>query len=234
MPDHPTSRPMEDPLEFLPRALTKLYSMWVSRFYPFASIGRGVSFHHTSKVYRPRAKRISLGNSVSLREYAWLSVATEDPTGEPTIVLEDNCHVGFGSILSAKNLIYLERDVLIAQMVLIVDHNHAYEDVDMPILDQGVTGGGKIRIGQGTWVGRGAAIICPRGELTIGRNCVVAANSVVMRSVPDYSVVAGYPAAVIRQYDPEKGTWRIGRGDSKSAQSSDRDSSVNSAAGRHA
>jgi acetyltransferase-like isoleucine patch superfamily enzyme len=213
--------PSTDPLELLPRGLTKLYSFWVSRFYPFASIGRSVSFHFTSKVNRPRSPRISLGNSISLREYAWLSVATEDPTGEPTIVLDDNCHIGFGSILSARNRIHLERDVLIGQMVLIVDHNHSYEDISAPVIYQGITEGGTIRIGQGTWVGHGASIICPRGELTIGRNCVIAANSMVMRSIPDYSVVAGYPATIIRQYDPEKRAWRAGGRDGRVARSAE-------------
>ncbi len=203
--------PFDDPLELLPRGLTKMHSIWLRLFYPFASIGRNVSFHFTSKVCRPRASRISLGNSVSLREYAWLSVATEDPTGDPVIVLEDNCHIGFASIISARNRVHLERDVLVGQSVIIVDHNHAYEDITVPVLTQGITAGGRVRIGQGSWIGHGAAIICPRGELTIGRNCVVAVNSVVMRSIPDYCVVAGFPATVIRQYDPQTGTWRVGR-----------------------
>jgi carbonic anhydrase/acetyltransferase-like protein (isoleucine patch superfamily) len=47
--------------------------------------------------------------------------------------------------------------------------------------------------------------------LTIGRNSIIAVNSVVMRSIPPYSVVAGYPATIIRQYDPETGAWRVGR-----------------------
>jgi acetyltransferase-like isoleucine patch superfamily enzyme len=213
--------PSKDPLELLPRALTKLYSLWVSRSYPFASIGRNVSFHITSRISRPRSSRISLGNSVSLKEYAWLSVATEDPIGEPTIVLGDNCHIGFGSIISAKNRICLEQDVLVGQVAVIVDHNHAYEDVTVPVIDQGITEGGTIRIGQGTWIGHGASIICPRGELTIGRNCVIAANSMVMRSIPDYSVAAGYPATVIRQYDPERQAWRPGGREGKVAQNTE-------------
>lgn len=208
----PTNRrPSEDPLELLPKAVTKLYTAWLRLTYPFASIGRGVSFHFTSKISRARASRISLGDSMSLREYAWLSVATEDPSGDPVIVVESNCHIGFGSIVSARNRIHLERDVLVGQFVLIVDHNHAYENINLPILEQGITEGGRIRIGQGAWIGRGASIICPRGELTIGRNSVVAANSVVMGSIPEYSVAAGFPAKIIRQYDPKKDAWRIGR-----------------------
>jgi acetyltransferase-like isoleucine patch superfamily enzyme len=211
--------PFQDPLELLPRGLTKMSSLWRSRFYPFASIGRNVSFHFTSKVCRARAPRISLGHSVSLKEYAWLIVATEDPTGEPTIVLDDNCHIGFGSIISAKNRIHLERDVLLAQVVIISDHNHAYEDITVPVIDQGITEGGTIRIGEGTWIGHGASIICSRGELTIGRNCVVAANSMVNRSVPDYSVVAGCPATIVRQYDPERRSWRISGNEGKAERS---------------
>jgi lipopolysaccharide O-acetyltransferase len=92
-----------------------------------------------------------------------------------------------------------------------MDHNHAYEDINVPIANQGITEGGKIRIGQGCYIAHGAAIICPRGELTIGRNCVIAANSVVTRSIPDYSVVVGLPGRIIRQYDQETKTWRIGR-----------------------
>lgn len=214
-------RPFADPLELLPRGLTKLYSIWVSLTYPFASIGRNVSLHFTSQLDRQRSSRISLGNSVSLRKDAWLNVATEDPTGEPTIVLEDNCHIGYGSILSAKNRIHLERDVLVAQQVIIVDHNHAYDALTVPIVDQGITEGGRIRIGQGCWIGHGSAIICSKGELTIGRNCVVAVNSVVTRSIPDYCVVFGSPAAIIRQYDPETQTWRIGPNAKRAARMSE-------------
>jgi acetyltransferase-like isoleucine patch superfamily enzyme len=204
-------RPFEDPLGLFPKALTKLYSAWVSRTYPFARIGRNVSFHFTCKVSRQRATRISLGNSVTVSELAWLNVATDDPTGEPTIVIDDNCIIATGSVISAKNQIHLEPSVNIAQQVLIMDHNHAYEDIEIPIIEQGITEGGRIRIGEGSWIGRGAAILCSRGELTIGRHCVVSANSVVMRSIPDYSVVFGMPATIIRQYDPEKRTWRMGQ-----------------------
>jgi acetyltransferase-like isoleucine patch superfamily enzyme len=187
-----------------------MYSIWVSLTYPFASIGRNVSFHFTSNVSRQRASRISLGNSVTIAKDAWLNVATDDPTGEPTIVIDSNCIIAVGSIISAKNQVHLERDVNVAQQVLIMDHNHAYEDLEVPIVQQGITKGGRIRIGEGSWIGHGAAILCSRGELTIGRNCVVSANSVVTRSIPDYSVVFGMPATIIRQYDPQAQAWRMG------------------------
>jgi acetyltransferase-like isoleucine patch superfamily enzyme len=207
---HPNHRPrLQDPLEFLPKGLTKLYSVWVSLVYPFASKGRNLSFHFTSQLDRQRAGRISIGSSVCLGKDVWLNVATEDPTGEPVIVIDDNCSIAYGTLVSAKNRIHLERDVLVGQQVAILDHNHEYEDVMTPISKQGVTEGGRIRIGQGSWIGRGSTIICGRGELTIGRNCVVAVQSVVTRSIPDYCVVFGSPATIIRQYDPETRVWRM-------------------------
>src|ERR1700741_1965768 len=66
-------RPFEDPLDLFPRGLKKVYSIWVSKTYPFASIGHNVSFHFTSKLSRQRAGRISLGDSVSIGEHAWLN-----------------------------------------------------------------------------------------------------------------------------------------------------------------
>jgi acetyltransferase-like isoleucine patch superfamily enzyme len=176
-----------------------------------------MSFHFTSELDRRRAVRISLGDSVSLGKDTWLNVATEDPTGEPVIVIDDNCHIAYGSMISAKNQIHLEREVLVAQQVLIADHNHAYEDVTVPVMQQGITEGGRIRIGQGSWIGRGAVIICGRGELTIGRNCVVGVNSVVMQSIPDYSVVWGNPAMIVRQYDYAGRAWRLGSSKDRAA-----------------
>lgn len=208
---HPNHRPrFADPLELLPRGLTKLYSIWVSLLYPFASKGRNLSIHFTSQLSRQRAVRISIGNFVSLKKDTWLNVSTEDSSGEPVIIIDDNCSMGSGAMLSAKNRIHLERDVLVGQNVTILDHNHEYEDINTPIRYQGITEGGRIRIGQGSWIGRGSAIICARGELTIGRNCVIAVNSMVTRSIPDYSVVFGSPATIIRQYDPETRAWRMG------------------------
>ena len=205
-------------MQLLPRGLTKLYSIWVSLLYPFASKGRNLSIHFASQLSRQRAVRISLGNSVMIHKDAWLNVATEDPTGEPVIIIEDNCSIGYGAMLSAKNRIHLERDVLVGQQVTILDHNHEYEDITTPIAKQGITEGGTVRIGQGSWIGRGSAIMCARGELTIGRNCVIAVNSMVTRSIPDYSVVFGSPATIIRQYDPETRAWRMGPKGNKETQ----------------
>jgi acetyltransferase-like isoleucine patch superfamily enzyme len=209
MPSHlENGLPFEDPLSWIPRGLTKLHSIWLTLTYPFASVGRNLSIHCTCRLRRPVAPAIRLGNSVTICKDSWLNVyGPALHRTEPAIVIDDNTWISPRCQISASNRIHLERDVLVAASVLIMDHNHAYEDTALPISKQGITGGGSIRIGQGCVIGQGAAIICPRGELTLGRNCVVGVNSVVTRSFPPYSVAFGNPARVIRQYDTAKKMW---------------------------
>ena len=169
-----------------------------------------MSFHFTSHLDRQRAVRISLGNSISLRKDAWLNVATEDPTGEPVIVLDDNCHIGYGSIISAKNRIHLERDVHRRSAGPNCGPQSRVRRHHGTDCQSGYHGGWKnpnwSRILDRPRVGHHM----PKRRATIGRGCVIAVNSVVTRSIPDYSVVFGSPATIIRQYDPQKGAWRIG------------------------
>jgi acetyltransferase-like isoleucine patch superfamily enzyme len=91
----------------------------------------------------------------------------------------------------------LERGVVLASDVLIQDHAHAYEDVSRPIKLQGPTPGGQIRIGEGCHIGRGAAILGGRGEIVIGKNCVVVPDAVVMSSFPPNSMISGNPARAV-------------------------------------
>jgi acetyltransferase-like isoleucine patch superfamily enzyme len=205
----------DDPLSFLGRARTKLFSEWVRHTYPFASKCRNLSIHHSSAVKRSQALQMVLGDGVIIRKDVWLNIPSENE-GRPKLFLGDNCVVGVRTVISAKNSICLEQDVITGASVLIQDHNHAYEDITRPIRDQGMTAGGRIRIEQGCWIGQGAVIICNKGDLIIGRNSVVGANSVVKRSFPPYSVIVGNPVRLARHYDTVRKAW-VGGGDGRSA-----------------
>jgi acetyltransferase-like isoleucine patch superfamily enzyme len=199
----------EDPLRLVPRALSKLYTTWVSATYPFASKGRKFSIHFTCDLRNTGL--ISLGSFVTLHKDVWLHAhPSPENQGEPVLVLEDRCFIARRCHIAAKNSIYLESDVLLAAGVLIQDHGHSFADLSKPIRFQGCAPGGRIRIGQGSWIGQGAVIICDSGELVLGRNCVVAANAVVTRGAPPYSVLAGNPARIVKQFDPVKGAWVLG------------------------
>ena len=200
----------EDPLERVYRVRNKLHAMWLSWTYPFASIGKHISVHHTCDLSRSRAPYMIIGDHVILGREVWLNIPNVSICNDLAIIIEDGCGIGRRSVISAKNQIHIQRNTVFGPSVLVMDHNHAFEDVTVPIPHQPMTPGGTIRIEEGCWVGFGAAIICSRGELVIGRNSVVGANSIVTRSVPAYSVVAGNPARIVKRYDPLKKAWVTG------------------------
>ena len=203
----PRGELLEDPLRFLSRVARRLNTEWLRATYPFASIGRAVSIAPSCDLSRHLSQYISLGDGVLLTSGVWLNIVEDSGPLEPKLVLGNGCKIGRRSTLSAKNHIELEADVLLAPQVLIMDHNHEYSDPNLPIYAQGVTEGGRIRIGRNSWLGYGCVIFCAKGELNLGRNCIVGANSVVTRSFPDYSVIAGNPAKLIKTYDPKLGRW---------------------------
>ena len=202
---------MEDPFTLFSWAVGRLYSLWVRATYPFDSVGKNLFIDHTTILNRRLAPGIRIGNSVIFRNHAWVNTFDlSGVKGDVKIIIDDYCVINAQCVISAKNKIHLEPHVMVSACALIMDHNHAYEDINVPIQAQGLTPGGTIRIEEGCWIGHGAAIVASQGELVLGRNCVVAANALVTRSFPPYSVIVGNPARLARQFDPAKGIWTGG------------------------
>ena len=98
-------------------------------------------------------------------------------------------------------------DVTIAPDLYVTDHNHAYDDVDVPIARQWPHEP-PVSIGSGSWIGAGVVIL---PGTTIGEHVTVAAGSVVRGDIPDRSVVAGVPGRVVRRCVDGAGTRRLAR-----------------------
>ncbi|MBK8743875.1 MAG: acyltransferase [Propionivibrio sp.] len=116
-------------------------------------------------------------------------------TLQPELRIGDGCYIGRFGTLACINRVILGRDVMISDRVFIGDAVHGFARSDLPVRDQYLTSKGSVEIGDGTWIGIGVSIL---PNVAIGRNCVIGANSVVTRDVPDFCVVAGNPAKVIR------------------------------------
>ena len=87
---------------------------------------------------------------------------------------------------------------MLAPNVHIYTNNHCFSETFVPIFDQGYppsTEKDSVFLSSGCWIGAGV-IILP--GVTVGRNSVIGAGSVVTKSIPDFVVAAGNPARVLR------------------------------------
>ena len=81
---------------------------------------------------------------------------------------------------------------------------HGYEDVNTPINLQPIVQKNTVVIGRGSWIGENVCII----GCSIGKQCVIGANAVVTKNIPDYCVAAGNPAKIIKRYCFDTNSWK--------------------------
>ena len=143
---------------------------------------------------------ISIGDRVYINHYAWLKGGIE---GKTTLWIGNNVQIGHFAHIISRHSLKIEEDVLLADRVFITDCTHNYEDIDRPILEQGVRYLDPVVIGEGSWIGEN---VCICGA-SIGKHCVIGANSVVNSDIPDYCVAAGSPARIIKKYDFDSKQW---------------------------
>ncbi|MBU3161564.1 acyltransferase [Clostridium frigoris] len=152
-----------------------------------------------------------VGTGTFIKDNCWLNICSYENNSAPKIVIEDGCQIGSRFTISIANKGTIEKNVIIAPNVYISDCSHNYESLGIPIMHQGITSiTNEIVIGEGSWIGVNASIV---GDVHIGRGCVIAANSFVTKSIPDYCIAAGSPATVIKMYDTITGKWIRTRSD---------------------
>lgn len=110
------------------------------------------------------------------------------------IIIGENTYVGAYSVLGSYEKIKIGRDVMIAQSVSIRDHDHIFNDLKIPMRQQGVTTA-PIIIEDDVWIGHG--VIITKG-VTVGKGAILAAGAVVTKDVPPLAIVGGVPATIIK------------------------------------
>ena len=142
--------------------------------------------------------RISIGEGTTIGPLASLSAGMPVHAamrGDPIITIGDRCVLGKGIGIVGHERIEIGDDIWTGHYIYITDQNHGYEDLDLPIGVQ-MWKNDPVSIGDGSWLGHGA-IVLPGSR--IGKHCVVAAGAVVVGlEVPDYSIVAGVPARIVK------------------------------------
>jgi len=171
--------------------------LWVKWFIiPFySSKGKGAKIRSNTRMDLLPFNTFSIGDYSTIEDFCTVN------NGVGKVQIGNKTRIGIGSVLIGP--VSIGDDVRLAQNVVITALNHNYQNIAMPISEQGVKAE-QIYIGDETWIGANSVIL---PGVFIGKHCVVAAGSIVTRNVPSYSLVAGNPARIIKQYSPNTEKW---------------------------
>ena len=108
------------------------------------------------------------------------------------VEIGDNSGIGYRAFLGS---VIIGKDVMMGPDVIIVSRNHVTRRTDIPMRLQGGDEEKPVSIADDVWIGA-RVIILP--GINVGHGVIIAADSAVTRDIPDYAVVAGNPAKVIK------------------------------------
>lgn len=161
--------------------------------------------------YLPKSTVPFIGRiSKSFRRWLCYHIFKKDDTHKcQSLNVEQGAYFGSGKNFTVGNEVGLGKDfkslnrivtiddyLMMGEEVLFLGGGHNMDRTDIPMGHQGGTGLIPLHIAGDVWIGS-RAIILP-GCRRIGHGAVIGAGAVVTKDVPDWAVVGGNPAKVIR------------------------------------
>lgn len=166
------------------------------------------SFGRNSSVLAPVGiegiGNIHIGNDVYISNGALLAAVPHTGATECRLHIGDGVSLGRYNHVYATGSILIEANVLTANNVYIADNSHGYAEVSRAVKHQPILQKKPVLIGAGSWLGQN---VCVLGA-SVGKGCVIGANSVVVHDIPDHCVAVGSPARIIKRYDPATARWQ--------------------------
>lgn len=171
---------------------------------------RGIHCGVCVKVERPHRinnpRCISVGDRTSIGVGALIAPILEyaNVSYSPKIEIGKDVYIGPYLYMACVGRITIGDGTVLSENVFINDSNHGFDPENGLIMKQKLVHRGDISIGNNCFLGLRSAIMA---NVTLGDHSVVGINSVVTKSFPAYSMIAGAPAVLIKRYSLEQKKW---------------------------
>ena len=180
------------PCELWRKLKCRLFAWFNS--YAFGAFGK---HNYLSDLELLNPQNIFLGSNL------WISKTRLASSKGGKLIIGNHVAIGRFSQIYALQSIIIEDGVLMAENTFISDNTHTFTDITTPVRDQDIKPLGNVVIGSGTWIGRNVVV----NGCKIGRNCIIGAYTFLKKDIPDYCVVVGNPARIVKRYNPQSGQW---------------------------
>jgi acetyltransferase-like isoleucine patch superfamily enzyme len=149
---------------------------------------------------------LHIGHDTDIHSNAYITPLKEyaEVQYKPEIKIGSGVYIGRHAYFVAIDSITIGDGCVLSEYVYITDNAHGLHPDRGPIMLQPLESKGPVHIGRKCFLGFRVSIM---PGVTLGEHCVVGANSVVTCSFPDYSMVAGAPARLIKRYSLELKRW---------------------------
>jgi lipopolysaccharide O-acetyltransferase len=154
------------------------------------------------------AEFISVGDYSNIYPGAWLGAFPNHMPGghtaPPSIEIQNRVHIGFFACITVINSVVIENGSVISDYFYASDHTHGHDPrLGSPAM-QPLISKGPVRISRNCFLGYRVTVL---PGVTLGESCVVGAHSVVTKSFPAFTMLAGSPARPIKKFDFNEGAW---------------------------
>ena len=180
--------------------LQKLWWMFVTQLFLRLRFRRiGWRTYIAAPIFIFGGRNITIGRDVRIFPHSRFEA--HDRGG---IVIGDDVSVGQNfHVISSQTNLNIGAHTTVSSNVMITNIDHEYREIGIHILHQPFLHR-KTTIGENCFIGFGAMI---QAGTVLGKQCIVGANSVVRGEFPDYCVIVGAPARVVKRYDPQREGW---------------------------
>lgn len=180
-------RPALTPSHILHRLMQRSRVLLLRLRYPQLKAGAGFNLSGGLELRLSPGARIEFGERCVVDRFMTIQCEGVLNVGDRTVF-------GHHCTVASCECVEIGADCLIAEMVSIRDHDHRFDRLDAPILEQGAEIA-PVRIGRNVWLGAKVTVV--KG-VSIGDNVIVGANSVVTHDIPANAIAVGAPARIIR------------------------------------